>query len=150
MNRVEIDLIQVIKEIYKSCSYSFANVIDQIKADIDRMHVFYNDDTTPLNLQTILGLNLPMSVLILCTQASFFYPFNAIHDRYFIDGEQVVTENDDKPVIKILKRNNRYILLFKKSFQVVDSNTLDQLNVFYTYSIVDGNKMTIMHIDRRA
>lgn len=149
MNRVDLDLIRITQEIAESCGYSFANIIEQIRVDIDRMDVFYQNNTEPLTLDTIVNLGLPMSVLMLCTQASFYYLFYEIHERYTMPG-QIVVENTDRPSIKIMQYDNRFVLLFKKSFQVVDSESLEQLNIFYTYAIADGNKMTIMFIDRRS
>lgn len=139
--RVELDLEKIKMEIYKSFGYSLQQVFDQIKADFPRMLVSYNGET--ITLANFWSSKLPLDVMLLCTQASFFYLFDEIYKRFTVPG-QLVVAGEDTPVVRICSVKGNHKLFFKKSFRILNSKSLTALCVVHTYAIINNDKMTIV------
>lgn len=139
--RVELDLEVIKMEIYKSFEYSLQQVFDQIKADFPRMLVSYNGEH--VTLTKFWASKLPLDIMLLCTQASFFYLFDEIYRRFTVPG-QLVVAGEDTPVIRICVAKGNHKLFFKKSFRILNSKSLEILCVVHTYAIVNHDKMIIV------
>lgn len=125
------------------------NIFDQFIIDFPRMQVYinyykcdsihlfqtlmskYKTYTHPI-LQTVFNL-----IVMLCTQASFYYPYQIIHTLYsLLDHEICAIPSTDPPCINIIENKSSIEIVFKKMFKYFDAKTEQTLCHFSTYFVV--------------
>lgn len=65
-------------------------------------------------------------IIMLCTQATFFYPYNLLHDIYGLPDTNIfIIQGNDHPSINLIENKNKLTLYFFKSFNYIDINNKD-------------------------
>ena len=135
-------------------------ILNQVLLDFPRMRVCFNDAeclTTNVFIKLLsrfenfhhdLTGSLQNLILMLCTQASFFYPFNMIHEIYNLpDTDIFIISKHDHPYINLIENKNGVTLYFKKIFKCVnvnDENTpIINFHTIMTTTIENINKNAI-------
>lgn len=146
----------MIKEILDSykCDQNYLSydnkctILKQISLDFPRMKLHYNsilcknEDELYSSIQYFNkyfygSISLFFIILVLCTQATFSYPFNFINSIYTIEKSNIyVLPLNDYPYINIIDNTNYINIILKKSFHLVDINSKKIFNKFHTFFII--------------
>lgn len=115
----------IIEELYETLG---ENYINQFNLDFPRMEILYNSIKCDRSLffENILRYknifhpflnNLMNLIIMLSTQASFFYLFKYLHDIYTIsDSNLYITQNNDYPIINIIDKIDKIFIIYRKTF----------------------------------
>lgn len=135
----------------KCISYeSKKNILKQIKLDFNRMEIKLNSKKCKRlkslrknilkfkEIEHSIMSSVYYLILIFCTQASFFYQYQILHDIFTnLDHHiHIVPTDDDKPTIDIIINNECIDMIFNKKFKYVNVETNDLLANFNTYMMV--------------
>lgn len=137
-------------------------ILNQILVDFPRMKICYNGiDFATINIftKTISKYNIyhynctenaQYLITMLCTQASFFYSYNLLHNIYSLPDTNIfIVQDNDHPYINIVEEANCLTLCFKKIFKYIDINNKDiPILSFYTYMVISielQNDIAICH-----
>lgn len=133
---------------YTDKNVKIIKVCNQIILDIPRMYVTINkqrvktfDDfikkiqyleQVKLSKNDVL-CNLTELILVLTTQASFFYQFETIH-RFYSDLNRniYITSSSDAPSIEISIKDKQVLMIFKKNFACISINENNPIYKFLT------------------
>lgn len=125
------------------------NIISQISLDFSRMEVFLNGSkcasTSELydyiskyvtskhsKFQSVYYL-----IIMFCTQAPFYYPFNVIRDIYSMpDTNLHVVASKDFPNISLSSNKNSVSITIKKNFLLLDVLTNECITKFHTRMLI--------------
>lgn len=146
---------KIIKEILFSYSVNNSytntkiNIDNQIMMDFPRMKFNYNSKkcNSLYEFKTRLFkfrkysheimLTLDNLIIMLCTQALFFYPFNVIHNIYTLPESNIyVMPIDDHPNINIIDNNTTVTIVIKKIFGYKNIDTDDIITKFHTFMTI--------------
>ena len=159
------DVDKTIMEIFGSyCDYILncldnptrIKIFDQFLIDFSRMQLyinFYKCESVNLFqnlmskykqyshsiLKTVFDL-----IVMLCTQASFYYPYNIVHTLYSLPKYEIyVIPSTDPPCINIIENTSSIEIIFKKMFKFFDTKTEKTLLHFSTYFVVTIDLVSI-------
>ena len=141
------------KKIITEIADSYNNIITetQLTKDFDRMRIFYNFimcSTLPDFLSLITKYkHHPHTItntiynlfLILCTQSTFFYPFNILHHLYNTQLLHII-QSDDFPLINIIDNNKSLKIIIKKKFIYINPITSQTITTFATFTTINISK----------
>ena len=133
------------------------NILDQVNIDFPRCEIFINSNRcTKIDFLSfcqkykkyshpIMG-SLENLLLMLSTQASFYYPYSIVNKIYTTadTGMHVVSTTDfnsdtsfeDGPFINIVDNGRTIDIVFKKIFKHLDINDVKVVNRFHTFMVV--------------
>jgi hypothetical protein len=151
-----MNLNEIIREIgnsYQTHGSRVRNIMKAIEVDFPRMKIFYNRGQIT-NIITLFTKLLPYRavshemistlyevLIMLCTQASFYYSYKVIHE-FFNDPEYnlSVIQHTDSPSVDILITNPRVIqLMFKKSYKLIDTVHKRTIYIYHTCFMMTFN-----------
>lgn len=154
---VIISMDKIIKEILRSYSENeittvnteiMKNICKQLDLDFPRLRIHLNSSRCNKSeymgfckkyskyLHPVLG-NLENLLLMLSTQASFFYLFTVVDNIYTQPNSGVhVVATDDYPNIGIVEKENAIEIVFKKIFKYYDINNEQTMNKFHTFMVL--------------
>lgn len=144
IHKADLDSKTIQSEIYSSFHYDFKKVIEQIRTDVPRMRITLQSGTTDLTFDQLISYNLSPKILLLCTQATFFYLFNVIYERYHL-GNQIVVADSDRPSIRIIVTSDSYTLVCRKSFLVMDAESDEIIVKYHACAMIDPISMRILY-----
>ena len=175
MNSNNLDIDLVIEEIILSYSEIttnidvIKNIKNQMLIDYHRMNIYfnsikysnYNDFKTMIRKYKIyknpIMVNLYILILMLLTQASFYYPLYIMDINYtsYENNFQIVAAND-MPSIDIIEENNKLKLIYYKSFKCINVQSETIVNQLYTimeitielYTSIGGMMSTEFHYSK--
>jgi hypothetical protein len=79
-------------------------------------------------------------IQILCTQASFYYPFSVVHNIYTLPEAGIhIIPCTDYPNINIIENTDSVDIIFKKIFKYTDINSDQVMTKFHTYMVITIN-----------
>ena len=155
--RYKVD--QVINEILQSYSedktanrltlHAKKNILRQFYLDFPRSKVFINNIPCVKEQYLLMWLsqfstyyhhsmeNVYYLVIMLCTQASFFYSFRTLHTIYSIPSNDIyVVPVSDYPVISIKYSKGFLHVIFRKMFKYLNTVTTDVYTRFDTCFVI--------------
>ena len=159
------DVDKTIMEIFGSyCDYILncldnptrIKIFDQFLIDFPRMQLYINFyKCESINLfQNLMSKYKQYShsilktvfdlIVMLCTQASFYYPYNIVHTLYSLPKYEIyVIPSTDPPCINIIENTSSIEIIFKKMFKFFDTKTEKTLLHFSTYFVVTIDLVSI-------
>ena len=147
--RIELCPIQLIYLILQTymVDYNLTSLLEQINLDFHRMEFYLNsilcDDFQSYFLyisqfrlynNSIID-NVFYLLLLLSTQASFFYQFDAINTFYSLSNVFPITHTD-RPTINIIHNEDLIEVIFKKSFKLINIITDEVTHIIQTFFII--------------
>lgn len=125
------------------------NIENQIKLDFPRMEIYFgskkcvsfNKFIDKISKYNKYSHNMMYSVyyliLMFCTQASFFYPFNTIHNIYTnSDNDIHIIPSEDFPKIYIVDNKTSIDIIFKNIFKYTNINSDEIITRFHTFMVI--------------
>ncbi|MEM3062509.1 MAG: hypothetical protein QW303_03040 [Nitrososphaerota archaeon] len=138
-------------ELYMSESTK-KNILNQIVLDFPRCDLYLNHMKCD-NMSNLFGFcsrfrkyihpfsgNVENLLLMLTTQASFYYPFSLVNDIYTnpTSGLHIISSaTNDVPLINIVDNGSSIDVIFKKNFSYVNIKSVKTIKkIFYTFMIL--------------
>lgn len=147
------ELLESYREKYETdtCNSLIKNIMSQIKIDFPRMDVYYNNvKLDDLNIflskigkfktcETLTTKSLYYLLIMLCTQASFYYPYKLLSDLYTRhENNMCILSSNDTPLINLIEKNENISIVLKKivKYKNIDKNVLiTNIHTFTTFNI---------------
>ncbi len=152
MNRIIIEILQsylVDKTLDHIDNSAKKKILDQIEIDFPRMMLCYNSVkcNTLYEFKTNIEkynkfshdtmYTLYYLIVMLCTQASFYYPFSILHNIYTIHDIGIhILPDDDHPYINIIDDQTKLNIVFKKVMKYFDINSQKIITKIHTYMVI--------------
>ncbi|XWV24606.1 putative ORFan [Tupanvirus deep ocean] len=124
-------------------------ILEQITIDFPRMEIRYNNKKckTIFEFKTHIEkynsfahdtmFTLYYLIIMLSTQASFYYPFNAVHSVYSLPDTGIhILPSDDYPLVNIIDNGDSVDIIFKKVLRYFNINSQETITKFHTYMVI--------------
>lgn len=134
----------IIEELYETLGEKYE---DQFNIDFPRMKFYYNSKKCDRTLffENILRYkkifypllnNLMNLIIMISTQASFFYLFKYLHETYTISNSNLyIMQDNEYPTIDIIEKREKIYVIYKKTFIYTNlEKTITKIN---GYMIID-------------
>lgn len=128
-----IDLMQSFKE---------NSIAHQLAIDFPRMRIYLNTKQCAKLSELYqfirdLPASLLLIVLMMCTQVSFFYPFDLLYRLYTDHDFDLHIIHDNSPtMINIVRKEGELLLIFYKTFLLIDTTSKDTVDKLGTYMVI--------------
>jgi len=97
---------------------------------VDKFHKYYHS-----NMQSLYYL-----IIMLCTQASFYYPYHIVSDIYNLPDHNIfVIPDEDYPLVSITHNDKNVELVFKKTLKYMNVDTYKIFTRIYAFLVVTIN-----------
>ncbi|XWV25842.1 hypothetical protein QJ857_gp1242 [Tupanvirus soda lake] len=124
-------------------------ILEQITIDFPRMEIRYNNKKCESIFEFKTSIEkynrfahdtmftLYYLIIMLSTQASFYYPFNAVHSVYSLPDTGIhILPYDDYPLVNILDNGDSVDIIFKKVLRYFNINSQETVTKFHTYMVI--------------
>jgi hypothetical protein len=103
------------------------NSISEFKTKIEKFDKFGH----------IVTYTLYYLIVMLCTQASFYYPFSILHNIYTLHDIGIhILPDEDYPFVNIIDNKTHLNIIFKKVMKYFDINTQKIITKIHTFMII--------------
>ena len=165
--RILFQTIVIVREIIQSYCKNKLNyltnetkntILQQISLDLPRMIINFSSpqNVKSFNINSIQELHNAISkyeayaidttynvywlILLLCTQASFFYPYFLLHNLYTMEElDLFIMQDPGYPIIDIIDDGIAIDIVFQKTFSYKNINTKNILTKFHTFIVITIN-----------
>ena len=124
-------------------------ILEQINIDFPRMELYYNNkkcESLYHFKSSIEKFNqyshdklytLYYLIIMLCTQASFYYPFSTIYNIYSLPETDIfVLSDDDFPYVNVVDNGTNVEIVFRKIFKYFNIRTEQTITKFHTFMVI--------------
>ena len=124
-------------------------ILEQIDIDFPRMELYYNNkkcETLYHFKSSIEKFNqyvhnklytLYYLIIMLCTQASFYYPFSVIYNIYSLPETDIyILSSDDFPYVNVVDNGTNIVIVFRKIFKYFNIGTERTITKFHTFMVI--------------
>lgn len=132
------------------------NIMNQVGLDFPRMKLYLQyKECTDINVFLAwiekykkyahpIMENLYNLILMLCTQASFFYPYNTIHGIYTMSNSDFyVLPSSDFPTVNIVDNGKTIDIVFRKTFSYTNINSNEVVTKIHTFMVIPIELMEV-------
>jgi hypothetical protein len=148
-------IVQEILDSYAGCKNinyleykNKARLYHQLEVDFPRMKLHVNSVVSlgidhfinaieKYNKYSYQYYNVFYLVMMLCTQATFYYPFTILNNLYSLPDQGMhILPADDWPYVNVVENNNHISIILKKTFRLFDINAKKVMIRYHIFMII--------------